>query len=430
MKRISKILIVLSACIMSGFTSGAQTIDAFGTYTPYTLFGIGDILKQGNAINMGMGGIGVGVRDKRYINYLNPASITERDTLAFMLDFGLYQKNFYNSDGSVSSAYNTLSMNNVVFTAPIYKKSALIAGITPYSSIGYKFEHLEEDPELISELGDIRYQKYGIGGISQAFFGAAITFLKDFSFGAQAVYYFGSLDRYSNTMFTTDYAYKSLITNWDYVLHSLTGSFGLQYSKNIRDFNITAGVTYKMGTNLKGDLTRQAFANSISSTDTLYFDRSEDIRVRIPDEYAAGFTFGKVDKWRLGFDYTRQDWSGSKFLATPGVDFSPRVSQSFKAGFEIVPNRYDVRYYLKRCTYRVGAYYDQSYMKIGTNGVDAMGVTFGFSMPVYRFYNALNFSVDLGQRGSLKDGMIRERYVMFHIGISLHDIWFVKQKYD
>ena len=45
-------------------------------------------------------------------------------------------------------------------------------------------------------------------------------------------------------------------------------------------------------------------------------------------------------------------------------------------------------------------------------------------------YNALNFSVDLGQRGSLKDGMIRERYVMFHIGISLHDIWFVKQKYD
>ena len=83
----------------------AQETDALGTYTPYSLYGIGEISKQGTAMNRAMGGIGTGLRDNRFINYMNPASITERDTLSFMLDFGVDMKNFYNSDGKSSSAY-------------------------------------------------------------------------------------------------------------------------------------------------------------------------------------------------------------------------------------------------------------------------------------------------------------------------------------
>src|SRR5574344_829495 len=54
----------------------AQNTDAIGTFTPYSLFGIGEIERQGTAFNRAMGGIGVGIRDNRFINYLNPASIT------------------------------------------------------------------------------------------------------------------------------------------------------------------------------------------------------------------------------------------------------------------------------------------------------------------------------------------------------------------
>ena len=38
-----------------------------------------------------MGGLGIGVRDNRYINYNNPAAITERDTLSFMQNFSSSQ---------------------------------------------------------------------------------------------------------------------------------------------------------------------------------------------------------------------------------------------------------------------------------------------------------------------------------------------------
>ena len=44
--------------------------------------------------------------------------------------------------------------------------------------------------------------------------------------------------------------------------------------------------------------------------------------------------------------------------------------------------------------------------------------------------NALNLAVDLGERGSLKDNMVRERYVQFIINVNIHDLWFIKPKYD
>ena len=92
----NKILIVtLSALILglSGFKAGGQNIDALGSYSPYSVFGIGRMAYDGTAYNQAMGGIGIGMRDNGYINYTNPAAITARDTLAFMLDFGINQQN-------------------------------------------------------------------------------------------------------------------------------------------------------------------------------------------------------------------------------------------------------------------------------------------------------------------------------------------------
>ena len=90
------LLLVLLMVVFQGVK--AQNTDALGTFTPYSLFGIGEIERQGTAFNRAMGGIGVGIRDNRFINYLNPASITARDTLSFMLDIGVDSKNFYNKD--------------------------------------------------------------------------------------------------------------------------------------------------------------------------------------------------------------------------------------------------------------------------------------------------------------------------------------------
>lgn len=427
----ARFLIITVLFFASVFAANAQTTDALGTYTPYSLFGIGDIEKQGTAFNRGMGGIGAGVRDNRFINYTNPASITERDTLSFMLDFGLNQKNFYNTDGDSESAYNTANIQNFIFTAPIYKKSALIVGITPYSSVGYKFRAVEDDPYLVSKYGNIEYQKYGTGSINQLFVGAAMNLSKNFSVGAEFIYYFGALNRYSNVLFPSDATIRDINTGWDYDINAISGRVGAQYFANVaKNTVLTIGATYRFESNMDGDFTRYACTTSSSQIDTVSFTTTPGYEVQIPTEFSAGFSIKKRDKWMLGFDYIRQDWTSSFFGETPGVDFKPSVASSFRAGFEYIPNRYDIRYYFKRVTYRLGAYYDKTYVNLNGNQVNAAGITFGMSMPVFRWYNAVTWSVDLGQRGSLDNNMVRERYIQVNLNFNLHDMWFIKKRYQ
>ena len=141
---------------------------------------------------------------------------------------------------------------------------------------------------------------------------------------------------------------------------------------------------------------------------------------------------------RLCYDVSivRKDMPKSGFDTTQGFrvsgdsKFSSTVSQSFRAGFEIVPNRNDIRYYFRRCTYRAGLYYDQAYYKLDGANVNTMGVTLGITLPVFRLYNGLTLGVDFGQKAHSRNNMIRERYAMFVIGFNIHDIWFRKVQYN
>lgn len=432
--RINSILSILLVLffIGNGHVVNAQETDALGTYTPYSLYGLGEISKPGTAMNKGMGGIGTGLRNNRYINSMNPASITARDTLAFMLDFGMDSKNIYSSDGNNKSAYNTFSVNNFVFTAPIYKKSALIVGINPYSNIGYKFEATENDPYLVSKYGDIKYQKYGEGSISQLFLGAAMNITKNFSVGAEYIYYFGAMDRYSNVNFNSDASLRNLQTGFDYALGASSGMVGLQYFGKLdkeKNIELTLGATYRFATKLKGDFAKFTYAKG-ASVDTIMHEEIDNFHANIPEEIAVGFTVKKKDKWMFGADYMRQDWTGEYFeTAVSDFRYEATTANYFKAGFEFTPNKYDIRYYMKRVTYRLGAYYEQSYMKVNGEQVNSAGITVGMSLPV-KMYNAVNFAVDFGQRGSVTKNLVRERYVKFILNISLYDIWFLKYRYD
>ena len=113
--------------------------------------------------------------------------------------------------------------------------------------------------------------------------------------------------------------------------------------------------------------------------------------------------------------------------------FSATTSEAFRAGFEIVPNRNDIRYYFNHVAYRVGAYHKKEYYLLNGNEVRSTGVTLGITLPLVfstNNMNGLTLGVDFGQRGSLTGDMIRERYVNFSIGFNLFDIWFRKQQYE
>ena len=432
-KKIYLLSIFLIICTVAAAQDGT-----YGAYSPYSIYGIGDISKEGTAYNKSMGGVGIAARNNRFINYLNPAAVTARDSLSFMADFGLQQSNNVYKQGDLRSAHNTFNIYDFVMSFPIYRSSAFMVGITPYSDVGYDFSSIEKDPEIIGNTGNITYDSYGTGGVYQIFAGAGVTFWKRLSLGAELIYYFGNMDKITN-MDYSDASYRSLNSGTELSVRGTTGKFGLQYEQKLGgDVSMIIGATYKMGTKMKGYSTNYKYANQASVSDTLSFrvDTLSSTGVRFADELGVGISFKGGDKWSAEFDYIRSDWRNSGFdsqkgLAASGASvFSSTVSHSFRAGFEITPNRNDIRYYLRKCSYRAGLYYDKAYYKLDGNNVNSMGVTLGVTLPIPRYYNGISLGVDLGQRASTRNNMIRERYAMFVIGFNIHDIWFRKNQYQ
>ena len=440
-KRLEKILLI-SVFMLIGVCASAQD-GTYGAYSPYSIYGVGEVSKGGTAYTRSMGGVGIASRNKRFINITNPAAVTARDTLSFMADFGLVQKNTLFSQGDLRSAKNTFNIYDFVMSFPIWKSSAFMVGITPFSDVGYDFSHVEKDPSIIGHTGNITYDSYGTGSVYQIFLGAGATFWKRFSVGAELIYYFGNIDKVVNM----DYAntsYRSINSGNDIAVRGVTGKFGLQYEQKLGgDISIIAGATYRLGTNLTGYSTSYRYANQSSVSDTLNFrtDTLKGSGLKFGDELGVGISVKGGDKWAAEFNYTRSDWtqsgmgSAAGFAVKGNMNFTPAVSQSFRAGFEIVPNRNDIRYYLKRCAYRAGVYYDQEYYKVNGNNIHTYGITLGVTLPVFRWYNGISVGVDFGQRAfnpktASESNVVREQYVAFNLGFNIHDIWFQKPRYN
>lgn len=430
---------ILAAAMLAAVSAYAQNGANTG-FTPYSIFGIGDINAQGSAYHRGMGGVGIATRNNGYFNYLNPAAVTARDSLSFMADMSVSEANRYMAQGDIHSVGNTFNVTDIAISFPIYRSSAFMIGITPYSSTGYKYSYILDDPDIVGKTGNAVYTSYGSGGTNKLFAAAGVTFFKRLSLGVEGQMYFGSIFKSSSFTFAKS-AYSGISTGNEIYLRGKSAKFGLQYEQPVgQKVTVGIGATYSLGVNLSGETEAYKVATGASQSDTLSFRRDTlgltTGSVSIPAELGLGISINYSNVWRAEFNYTRSDWTQSGmdivngFAVAGASTFSTRMSESYRAGFEIIPNANDIRYYLKRCTYRAGFYYQKSYYAVDGNQVNDIGLTLGASLPVFRLSNAMNFAVDFGQRSSTSGNMIRERYVNFTVGFNFYDLWFRKTQYQ
>lgn len=432
------------AAVMLFCTVASASAQTYGNYAPYSIYGIGDFHQGGTAWNKSMGGVGIAGRDPRFINILNPAAITARDTLSFMADFSLYSDNKVYSQGSMKSASNTFNIGDLVMSFPILSKnSAFFIGVAPLTGTGYNVGYNYSDPEVIGKTGPVSYSARGQGAMYQAFLGAGATFFKRLSVGAEALYYFGRTEKvYTGTFAST--SYSGVKNGYDMSLQAVTGKFGLQYEHPVGTRStISIGATYTLDTDLAGYVEAYSYSTGDIAVDTLYHKVDTLLnsrKVKLAGEVGVGIAFRYGDNFTVEFDYTRSDWTRSGMDTTPGFmgntittssisSFGAGVAEAFRVGLEYVPNRNDVRYYFNKVAYRGGAYYKKEYYKVDGHDIVSMGITLGATFPVVRLSNGITVGVELGQRGSLTGNLIRERYCNFSIGFNLYDIWFQKNQY-
>lgn len=420
--------VAVAVCVLLGASLTAKADG--GTYasnTPYSIFGIGDLMRGGSAYTKTMGGVGIGTRSNHFINPLNPAAVTARDSLSLMIDYSMYEDNKFFSEGSKRSVSNTFNIGDLIVSFPIYKSLSMMVGVLPYSGMGFKYSDSYDglSDDVILNTGNVTYSAIGQGGMYQLFGALGVSFFDKLSLGAQYNFYFGDIDKgYIQTVSSS--TAQGLDRNYDVLLNGGSFKFGFQYEQPIGNNKLCIGATYSLKARLKG------YVTDIwkSEVDTFSFDSG----LSIPEEIGIGVSFRGGETWMVAFDYTRSDWRGSGFdkydFFKASKGFAPSTTEDFRLGFEILPNRSDIRYYFKRCYYRAGAYYRKDYFTFNGHNITSFGLTLGTTLPVFRWYNGLTLGMEIGQRGTMQNNLIKENYINFSIGLNLFDIWFQKPRYE
>ncbi|MGE5316367.1 MAG: hypothetical protein ACM3ME_00115, partial [Chloroflexota bacterium] len=145
--------------------------------SPYSRFGVGELLGNTHANNMAMGGITQGVYNPLYVNYANPASYTAFDSLSFVFDVGLHARLTNLSTVSASQSANYASLGNLLFGFPVTRWWKASFGLLPYSATGYKMTDHHAD-SIWNNYNNV-YE--GKGGINQFYVGSSFDLSRHLS---------------------------------------------------------------------------------------------------------------------------------------------------------------------------------------------------------------------------------------------------------
>lgn len=424
--------------MLNRFLSAAVLLILAGTMTlhaqvriasPYSRYGLGDLSDVNNAWNLSMGQLSFGLRNPLHVNIGNPASYTAFDSLSFVFDGG-FSTEFVQLNSTLQSASRTYaSVGYINFGFPVTRWWKTQIGLLPFSDVGYNVGTLNHQ----EGVGNIIRTYTGDGGINRFIWGNGFRPFKNLSVGFNFSYLFGNMNVGSNVIFPDSLYYTNLMVDNFVTMSDIYFDFGLQYHSKFKNgLDFTAGAIFAPTTKMRSQadyLTRTFFLSTTNIEyikDTVAMGTNYKGDIVIPMMAGGGFSIGKTDKWLAGIDGKWQNWK--KFTAF-GMSDSLVNSIRISAGAEFIPDITSYTSYFKRMRYRVGFVYQGTYLSLRGKQLNEYGVSVGFGFPLRGVRTMLNVGAQVGTRGTTAENLIRETYLKFILGFSIHEKWFIKKKY-
>lgn len=416
--------------------------------SPYSRFGVGDLLIPASTASQGMAGMGVSYYNPVGINLTNPALLTANSLTVFEGSASAEEKILSGATGEQRDFLGNLDY--LAFNFPIARRFRLGMGVQPYSRVNYE-SVLYSKIEGINQFAEYTYK--GTGGITQGYFSGAVLIGDGLSLGAQAFYNFGSATSQSLSrilgnafVFAPGGQTESVQLTDRVTYNDVSFKVGAHYRYRLpNNVYLNAGATFAPQTDISAKRYRALeavnYSEAVIVRDTLV--SAEAIAPRLPERITLGFSVQKPINeagrsrspvtYALGADVSWQDWSMTK-----DVNFQAFLDRQFRIslGGEITPNIVDATAsYLNKITYRAGLRYDQTpFAPEGASFIER-SVTLGFSLPNprpanrYQGYSRLNLALSYGQRSA--DGQaLSETFYRVQIGLSVQQPWFFRRRYD
>ncbi len=434
-------------------TLGLQLTANAQENSPYSRYGIGDIVPNQNILSRAMGGISAGILDYQSINFINPASLGSVSNTIFELGAetdirGLKSTSPVSKFTSTNSIFSYLQLAFPITPKKLIKNKVnwgISLGLRPLSRINYKIENNQRLPGVDS----INTIYEGTGGVNQAYIGSGfsidlsedIKHIKRFSAGLNIGYMFGSKNYSTKLSFLNDTVsyYKSNSSDSTH-FGGLFLSGGMQYETSFLSGLLRLGIygNLQQELNASRNIIRETFSYDVNGN-TYRIDSVNDQKdvkgtINLPSTIGLGFTYtGK--HWMVGMDYETSNWISYKYY---GVADQLQNSWVIRAGAQYYPasEKTAIKKYFNFVKYRAGLYYGPDYIRLNNNRPQ-YGFTLGTGMPLTSLqrlnfsgeYVVLNTAIEIGGRGD-KTTNLRENTLRFSIGVSMNARWFQKRKYD
>lgn len=434
--------------------------------SPYSRYGIGDLVPSTNIINRSMGGLSAGYMDQLSINFSNPASYAAFQTFRekkskkigsgrALLDFGL---NFENRTLREPGKTTKFTASNALFSyvqvgVPLKQNWGLSFGIRPVSRISYKILTNErlKDPGTGLPIDSASTLYQGDGGTYLISAGTGFSLFnrekykleEKLSIGFNGGYLFGEKDYSSRRALIND-TVSYFMANYETRTNfsKLYFNAGIQYKLPLSPImQLTIGAYGSWAQKLKGkqDRMRETFVYDDNSGN-VRLDSVSDLRdvkgtIELPSNFTIGFILqkfavqNKEGGWMLGLDFSQQSWSKYRFYGQPD---SLRNKWELRAGAQLNP--VPRRNYFSNISYRFGLFLGPDYVKVGQK-LPQIGGSFGLGLPMAISRQApnqatfINLAFEYIKRGN-NDNLLKENLFRFSLGFSLSDIWFIKRKYE
>lgn len=466
-RKLAKFLVLIFIANSTGLR--AQT----GTSSPYSRYGIGDLQTFSHARNAGMGGLSFTMREDStipdFINFNNPASYTSFKFTSF--DAGILGTFANLKNSRNNETITNASVQYFAFGFPVTKWWGGCFGLKPYSSIGYGMSDSSSFSDTISGTTiPVRNVFSGKGGLNQFFIGSSVQPFKKalkrfhsseeykallaekdsvkirrmeycrklasgFSIGVNSSFLFGTLDRERKVEFSNS-SYFDFKQNNSNDLGGFYFNFGIQQVFPLKkDVSILLGAVFTPNATIKGSQTILAERYQRIATqdggydnikDTVLYVKSNPGTVTLPWSFGGGLSIKKSGKWQIGVDYLQQSWTKYQaFGQTDALSDCRRLSGGgeLAAGNDKVLGK-------GRTLYRIGGYYSQTFLQLKNTQLNDYGITFGLGFPIARKSSMINVALELGERGTTANDLIKEQYVNLRLGFTFNDKWFLIRKYD
>ncbi|MGQ9847223.1 MAG: hypothetical protein ACUVQP_06960 [Bacteroidales bacterium] len=431
--------------------------------SPYSKFGLGDLTYATYQPGLAMGYTTIAQRSNRYINDANPSAASEIDTMTFLSEISINGRNHTITNSFMSKSTTNTDVSYLAFAFPIKKGWGINLGITPFSNVGYNISEKKNIDTL-----QLTNTYKGDGGINEVFLNNGIRMfnsnktttvnnekqyskIQNLSLGIRLSYVFGSLDKYSTSTFNEAYLFDVYKTE-RLLVNDFAYKLGLQYQISKQEINngfrtnkykLCFGFTFDNQNNLNSKQTTLTtkFLNLMGyvTKDTIENKVNKKGIIQTPLSFGFGFSLATNDKFTWATDFKIQKWSKITFF-----DENPNLKNTvfFGTGIQYIPDPYKFYSYWKMVNYRIGAYYNKTYLNINNNNINELGITFGLALPITKTDKGegtmirrklppmINLAMSYGTRGTTSNNLIKEHFFQFSIGLNIHEIWFVKRKFN